>query len=111
MARPHLPVGGRNAAAMVAEPYVLVVLGFLAVCIALWFYQERRRRDRAELLIRATRRIAAGEPEVTVGLRGRDEFALLGSAIEQMASQLRLKNSILRDRQEWFRMLLEQGSD
>jgi PAS domain S-box-containing protein len=85
--------------------------GFLVVCLIAWVFHERQRSRRAHTLIRATRRIASGDFHVPISLQGTDDFALLGSAIDQMAQQLRLRTNILRDRQDWFRMLLENGSD
>jgi PAS domain S-box-containing protein len=81
------------------------------VCLVAWIFHERERSRRAHTLIRATRRIANGDFDVPVSGPGTDDYALLGSAIGQMAQQLRLRTTILRDRQDWFRMLLENGSD
>jgi two-component system, cell cycle sensor histidine kinase and response regulator CckA len=91
--------------------YLIGTAAVFLVCLIGWIYYERERSHRAHALIRATRRIAGGDFDVPIELRGKDDFAMLGSAIAQMAQQLRLRTNILRDRQEWFRMLLENGSD
>lgn len=93
------------------DAYLIGTAGFLLVCLIAWVVHERERSRRADSLIRATRRIAGGDFDVPIALVGTDDFALLGSAIGQMAQQLRLRTNILRDRQDWFRMLLENGSD
>jgi methyl-accepting chemotaxis protein len=93
------------------DTYLLGTAGFLVVCLTTWIFLERERSRRAHTLIRATRRIASGDFDVPLSLQGTDDFALLGSAIGQMAQQLRLRTNILRDRQDWFRMLLENGLD
>jgi nitrate/nitrite-specific signal transduction histidine kinase len=71
--------------------------GFLLVCLIGWVFYERERSRRAHALIRATRRIAGGDFDVPLELQGGDDFALLGSAIGQMAQELRLRTKILRD--------------
>ncbi|HEY7637110.1 MAG TPA: ATP-binding protein [Gemmatimonadales bacterium] len=91
--------------------YLVGTAGFFLICLIGWMLYDRERSRRAHALIRTTRRIAGGDFDVPIGLQGTDDFALLGSAIGQMAQQLRLRTSILRDRQDWFRMLLENGSD
>jgi two-component system, cell cycle sensor histidine kinase and response regulator CckA len=73
--------------------------------------RERARATRAGRLIAATRRIAAGDGESSTGLRGPDDLGVLGDAIDQTAARLRTVTATLRARQEWFRMLLEHGSD
>jgi two-component system, cell cycle sensor histidine kinase and response regulator CckA len=93
------------------DAYLIGTGGFLLVCLTAWVFYERERSRRADSLIRATRRIARGDFDVPIDLAGTHDFALLGSAIGQMAEQLRLRTNILRDRQDWFRMLLENGSD
>jgi two-component system cell cycle sensor histidine kinase/response regulator CckA len=102
-----------NTAPTTARPdaYLIGTAGFLLICLIGWIFYEGERSRRAHTLIRATRRIASGDFDVPVGVKGKDDFALLGSAIGQMAQQLRLRTNILRERQDWFRMLLENGSD
>jgi two-component system cell cycle sensor histidine kinase/response regulator CckA len=91
--------------------YTYGILAFLACCVALWLVRERARAARAGRLIAATRRIAAGDGETSTGLRGPDDLGVLGDAIDQTAARLRSVTATLRARQEWFRMLLEHGSD
>jgi PAS domain S-box-containing protein len=91
--------------------YTYGVLAFLACCLAFWLARERLRATRASRLIAATRRIAAGDGDTSTGLRGPDDLGVLGDAIDQTAARLRSVTATLRARQEWFRMLLEHGSD
>jgi PAS domain S-box-containing protein len=91
--------------------YTYGVLAFLACCLGFWLVRERARATRAGRLIAATRRIAAGDGESSTGLRGTDDLGVLGDAIDQTAARLRSVTATLRARQEWFRMLLEHGSD
>jgi PAS domain S-box-containing protein len=91
--------------------YTYGILAFLACCLAVWLVRERARATRAGRLIAATRRIAAGDGESSTGLRGPDDLGVLGDAIDQTAARLRSVTATLRARQEWFRMLLEHGSD
>jgi two-component system, cell cycle sensor histidine kinase and response regulator CckA len=91
--------------------YTYGILAFLACCLAFWLVRERARATRAGRLIAATRRIAAGDGESSTGLRGPDDLGVLGDAIDQTAARLRTVTATLRARQEWFRMLLEHGSD
>ena len=91
--------------------YTYGVLGFLLVCLVAWLARERSRAIRAERLLRAARRYASGDLSPRPGVRGPDELGVLADAVEQMAFQLRNLGTTLRDRQEWFRMLLEHGSD
>ena len=91
--------------------YTYGVLAFLLVCLVAWLARERARAIRAERLLRAARRYAVGDLTPRSGLRGPDELGVLADAVEQMAGQLRTLGTALRERQEWFRMLLEHGSD
>ena len=91
--------------------YTYGVLAFLLVCLVAWLVRERSRAIRAERLLRAARRYATGDLSPRPGVRGPDELGVLADAVEQMAFQLRSLGASLRDRQEWFRMLLEHGSD
>jgi two-component system, cell cycle sensor histidine kinase and response regulator CckA len=91
--------------------YTYGILAFLACCLVFWLVRERARATRAGRLISATRRIAAGDGESSTGLRGPDDLGVLGDAIDQTAARLRSVTATLRARQEWFRMLLEHGSD
>ena len=91
--------------------YTYGVLAFLFVCLIAWLIRERTRAVRAERLLRAARRYAVGDLTPRPEIRGRDEYGVLADAVEQMAGQLRSLGTALRERQEWFRMLLEHGSD
>ena len=91
--------------------YTYGVLAFLLVCLVAWLARERSRAIRAERLLRAARRYATGDLSPRPGIRGPDELGVLADAVEQMAFQLRTLGTTIRDRQEWFRMLLEHGSD
>jgi PAS domain S-box-containing protein len=91
--------------------YTYGILAFLACCLAFWLVRERARATRAGRLIAATRRNAAGDGDSSTGLRGPDDLGVLGDAIDQTAARLRSVTATLRARQEWFRMLLEHGSD
>ncbi|MBA3555867.1 MAG: response regulator [Gemmatimonadales bacterium] len=91
--------------------YTYGILAFLLVCLVAWIYRERTRAIRAERLLSATRRFALGDLTGGSGIRGPDELGVLADAVDQMAKQLRSVTGALRGRQEWFRMLLEHGSD
>jgi two-component system cell cycle sensor histidine kinase/response regulator CckA len=91
--------------------YTYGVLGFLLVCLAAWIYRERTRAIRAERLLTSARRYALGDLTGGPGVRGPDDLGVLADAVDQMAKQLRTVTTTLRSRQEWFRMLLEHGSD
>ncbi len=91
--------------------YTYGVLGFLFVCLVAWIYRERSRAIRAERLLSAARRYALGDLTGGPGVRGPDELGVLADAVDQMAKQLRSLTTTLRSRQEWFRMLLQNGSD
>ncbi len=91
--------------------YTYGVLGFLLVCLVVWIYRERIRAIRAERLLTSTRRYALGDLSGGPGVRGPDDLGVLADAVDQMAKQLRTVTVSLRSRQEWFRMLLENGSD
>ncbi|HET7425376.1 MAG TPA: ATP-binding protein, partial [Gemmatimonadales bacterium] len=91
--------------------YTYGILAFLACCVMAWLVRERARAVRASRLIAATRRIAVGDGATSTGLTGPDDLGVLGDAIDQTAARLRTVTGTLRARQEWFRMLLEHGSD
>ena len=91
--------------------YTYGILAFLACCVVAWLVRERARAVRAARLIAATRRIAVGDGATSTGLTGPDDLGVLGDAIDQTAARLRTVTATLRARQEWFRMLLEHGSD
>ena len=91
--------------------YTYGVLAFLAVCLAAWFWIERDRARRAERLIAATRRMAAGDLDARAGVRGHDPFGVLADAIAQMASRLKTMEATLQERQNWFGLLLEHAAD
>jgi PAS domain S-box-containing protein len=91
--------------------YTYAVLAFLAVCIAVWLWVERDRGRRAERLIAATRRMAAGDLEARAGVRGHDPLGVLADAVAQMAARLKALEAAFQERQSWFGMLLEHASD
>ena len=94
------------------EPtYTYAILGFLAVCIAIWFWVERDRLRRGDRLIAATRRMAAGDLEARAGVRGHDDLGVLADAVAQMAARLKTLGATYQERQEWFELLLEHSSD
>ncbi len=94
------------------EPtYTYAILGFLAVCIAIWFWLERDRARRGERLIAATRRMAAGDLDARAGVRGHDDLGVLADAVAQMAARLKTLGATYQERQEWFELLLEHSSD
>jgi two-component system, cell cycle sensor histidine kinase and response regulator CckA len=91
--------------------YTYAVLAFLAVCFAVWLWVERERAGRAERLIAATRRMAAGDLDARAGVRGHDPLGVLADAIAQMASRLQTLEATLQERQNWFGLLLEHAAD
>ncbi len=96
---------------MTEATYTYAALAVLAVCLAVWLWAERDRLRRAERLITATRRMAAGDLEVRAGVRGHDPLGVLADAVAQMASRLKTLEATLQDRQNWFGLLLEHASD
>ncbi len=96
---------------MIEATYSYAVLGFLALCLGLWFWRERERVRRGERLIAATRRMAAGDLEVRASVRGHDDLGVLADAIAQMASRLKTLEATYQERQDWFSLLLEHSSD
>ena len=91
--------------------YTYTVLAFLAVCLLVWLWVERGRVRRAERLIAATRRMAAGDMEARTGVRGHDPLGVLADAVAQMAARLKSLETTLQERQNWFGLLLEHASD
>jgi PAS domain S-box-containing protein len=91
--------------------YTYAVLGFLALCIAAWFWRERDRGRRGDRLIAATRRMAAGDLDARAGVRGHDELGVVADAVAQMAARLKMLGSTYQERQDWFGLLLEHSSD
>ena len=91
--------------------YTYAALGFLALCLAAWFWLERDRARRAERLIAATRRMAAGDLDARAGVRGHDELGVLADAVAQMAARLKTLGATYQERQNWFGLLLEHSSD
>ena len=91
--------------------YTYAVLGFLAVCVAVWIWVEHDRVRRGDRLIAATRRMAAGDMEARAGVRGHDPLGVLADAIAQMAARLKSLEETLQERQNWFGLLLEHASD
>ena len=63
----------------------LFVAGFLAVMLLLRHALARRR---IALVLTATEKLAAGDLQARVGLRGADELATIGHAFDRMAEQL-----------------------
>jgi PAS domain S-box-containing protein len=91
--------------------YTYAVLGFLALCIAGWFWLERDRARRGARLIAATRRMAAGDLDARAGVRGHDELGVLADAVAQMAARLKTLGATYQERQAWFGLLVEHSSD
>jgi two-component system cell cycle sensor histidine kinase/response regulator CckA len=91
--------------------YTYAALGFLALCIAAWFWRERDRGRRGDRLVAATRRMAAGDLEARAGVRGHDELGVIADAVAQMAARLKTLGATYQERQEWFGLLLEHSSD
>jgi PAS domain S-box-containing protein len=91
--------------------YTYAVLGFLALCIVIWFWLERDRARRGERLIAATRRMAAGDLEARAAVRGHDDLGVLADAVAQMAARLKTLGATYQERQDWFGLLLEHSSD
>jgi two-component system, OmpR family, sensor kinase len=67
---------------------VLAGLGGAALAAFLSFLLARRLTRPIAALATATRRVAAGEPAVTVPVDGEDELAALGIAFNQMSAEL-----------------------
>jgi two-component system cell cycle sensor histidine kinase/response regulator CckA len=91
--------------------YTYAVLGFLALCIAAWFWLEGDRVRRGDRLIAATRRMAAGDLDARAGVRGHDDLGVLADAVAQMAARLKTLGATYQERQDWFGLLLEHSSD
>ncbi len=67
---------------------IIAGLGGAALAAVLSFLLARRLLRPIDQLADATRRVAAGETEVTVAVEGKDELAELGRAFNAMASEL-----------------------
>jgi signal transduction histidine kinase len=67
---------------------VIAGLGGAALAAALSFLLARRLLRPIDQLAQATRRVAAGETDVTVPVEGEDELAELGRSFNGMASEL-----------------------
>jgi len=91
--------------------YTYAVLGFLALCIAAWFWLERDRARRGERLIAATRRMAVGDLDARAAVRGHDDLGVVADAVAQMAARLKTLGATYQERQDWFGLLLEHSSD
>jgi two-component system cell cycle sensor histidine kinase/response regulator CckA len=91
--------------------YTYAVLGFLALCLAVWFWLERDRARRGERLIAATRRMAAGDLDARAGVRGHDDLGVVADAVAQMAARLKTLSATYQERQNWFGLLVEHSSD
>ncbi len=91
--------------------YTYAVLGFLALCIAAWFWLERDRARRGDRLIAATRRMATGDLDAQAGVRGHDDLGVVADAVAQMAARLKTLGATYQERQDWFGLLLEHSSD
>jgi signal transduction histidine kinase len=84
----------RSASIAFAEwrPFIgsllLAGLGGTLLAVALSFLLARRLTRPIGELSAATRRLAAGDPEVAVPVRGADELAELGSAFNDMSGEL-----------------------
>jgi two-component system, cell cycle sensor histidine kinase and response regulator CckA len=91
--------------------YTYAALGFLALCIATWFWHERDRGRRGERLIAATRRMAAGDLGARARVRGHDDLGVLADAVAQMAARLKTLGATYQERQDWFGLLLEHSAD
>jgi PAS domain S-box-containing protein len=96
---------------VIETTYIYALLGFLAVCLAAWFWLERGRARRAERRIAATRRMAAGDLEARAAVRGHDDLGVLADAIAQMASRLKTLSADFEEKQDWFGLLLEHSAD
>jgi len=91
--------------------YTYAVLGFLLLCVLVWFWLERSRARRGERLIAATRRMAAGDLDARAAVRGHDDLGVLADAVAQMAARLKTVSATYQERQGWFGLLLEHSSD
>jgi two-component system sensor histidine kinase BaeS len=67
---------------------LLAGLGGTLLAVALSFVLARRLTRPIDELSAATRRVAAGDPEVAVPVRGADELAELGVAFNEMSGEL-----------------------
>jgi PAS domain S-box-containing protein len=76
-----------------------------------WWLLHARVVRRLQRLVEAAGRVARGEVAVRAAVGGSDEIAGVSAAFDAMAARLDQERQRLREREEWFRELIEQGSD
>jgi PAS domain S-box-containing protein len=79
----------------------------LAVAIAVAWMLHMLVSRRVEKIVDASKRFAAGDLDVRVALRGHDELAELGHAFDDMASQRKQAQEVLRENEHFLETLLE----
>lgn len=79
--RASLPQGYRRS-------FLAVVGGVVVIVTLAGYFLSRRLTRRIALLVTHTRKVAAGDLEARVALKGRDELAELGSAFNRMLEDL-----------------------
>jgi PAS domain S-box-containing protein len=79
----------------------------LALVALSWSYLNRTFTRRIATLMAATRGIAEGDLTRRVSLSGRDEFAELGKAFNQMAAQMQTRTQALSESEERYRRIVE----
>jgi two-component system sensor kinase FixL len=89
---PRKTLGRQRSIRLIALVGLLFVAGFMAVMLLLRYALARRRIAR---VLSATERIAAGDLEARVRLRGADELATIGQALDRMADQLQTTTQAL----------------
>ncbi len=85
-----------------------MICGLTLILVALsWSYLNRSFTRRMASLIAAARDYALGDLSRRVSLTGRDEFAELGLAFNQMAAQMQTRTQALTDSEERHRRIVE----
>ena len=78
---------------------------------ATWWVLHVTVMRRLQRLVGAAMRVARGEVAVRAAIEGSDEIAGVSAAFDEMAARLDQERQRLRESEEWFRELIEQGSD
>lgn len=80
-------------------------------CLLLWVFLSRVLLSRINALARATDRIAGGEFEADVAVRGHDELAQLSQSLHRMGSRLAQGDAELRRNEKFYRSIIENIQD
>jgi len=94
------------------KPYIvyLAVTATIVISLALMFL-TRRLTTPLMWLTKGVDRIGKGHLDTRISISGRDEISYLAEGFNQMAAQLQDTLSTLRNREAYFRSIIENASD